>query len=187
MQTYLNTLTGWNDYPSGWQNGHGISAAGADNLVLVAAPTRTRSFEIAGQDILPIGGEGGLSSVTFPIWYKCTDSYVCQVKYTGMTLAACRSLYSSLNSANGWYYSYHPYVYKYNSQWQETQWQTDNTKTLYQCLNEFKATKGDGNMWTAELNLHVDTYEYTRNPQYASSPNWPQLWRTKIPGLSAYL
>lgn len=160
----MNSLDGWSSYPSGWNVGHGISAAGAGNIVIEAAPTRKREFKIAGQDIMPVGGEGGLSSVTFPIWYKCTDTYTCQVKYPGMTLAACRNLRNSLNASNGWWYSYHPYVYKYDASTSAFVWQEDVTKTLYQCQNHYKATKGDGNMWTAELNLYVEIEEYTKNP-----------------------
>lgn len=187
LQQYLQTLQGWNNYKSGWNVGKSISAAGADNIVLVTAPTRTREFEIAGQDIMPKGGESGLSSVTFPMWYRCTDTYRCQVKYTGMTLNACRNLYTQLNNNNGWYLSVHPYKYEYNSQAKNFNWTQDVSSTTYQCLNEFRSTKGDGNMWTAELDLCQEVQSYTTQPNNVSQWSWPALWSSKIPGLSTYL
>lgn len=185
LANYLNTVQGWNTYKSGWSNGKSISAASANNLVIVVAPTRTREFEIAGNDIYNPSGTS-LSSITFPIWYKCTDTYRCQLKYTGMTLGACRTLRSTLNNTTGWYLETHPYEYKYDAQWHTFHWEPNTQVTNYQCLNEFKAVKGDGNMWTVELNLHAEDVQYVNNTSYASQWSWPTLW-SSIPGLTAYL
>lgn len=161
LRSFLYSLNGWSTYPSGWSNGKAMSAATAANIVLEKAPTRLREFEIAGQDIMPVGDS--LSNITFPIWYKCTDTYTCQVKYTGMTLQACRNLYNTLTSVTGfnntgWYLLTHPYVYTYDPQLSTFNWVEDSSVAQYQCLNEFKATNGGSKMWTAELNLKAVDY-----------------------------
>ena len=155
-------------------------------MTIVQAPSRTRSWEIAGQDIWP-EGSGALSNVSFPIWYRCTDDYRCIVKYEGLTLSACRSFYNSLNTTTGWYLSSHPYKYDYSVPTKTFRWIQDDQHTKWQCLNEFRATKGRGNMWTVELQLHAQVEQYNRNPSYVNNWSWPNVWRNNIPGLSAYL
>lgn len=123
LKSYLNNLDGWRTYQSGWSNGFAQTAAGADNIVLIAAPSRHRSWELAGQDIYP--KKDSLGNITFPKWYKCTDSYTCQVKYNGLTLQAVRNLRDQLNTYetnNGWWYSYHPWRYDYDAQTRTCRW-----------------------------------------------------------------
>ena len=185
LANYLGTLNGWNTYPSGWSNGTSQSSASEDNIVLVQAPSVTRQFEIVGSDIF---GASYVDWTTYnlPVWYKCTDTYICQVKYNGLTHGACKNLFNSMNNTSGWYYSYHPYEYKYNSTYKTFNWEEDTNKTIYQCLNDFKTTKLEGNMWTAELSLCVEKYLYTKNPAYTGGFSWPSQW-SSIPGLSQFL
>ena len=108
----MRNLSGWNSsaVPS---NGKYFSSASADNIVLVSAPSYTREFEILGADITTVIPDGqSLTGYSFPIWYKARTTYCAQVKYVGMTRAACANLFNSLNGTSGWWYAYHPYEYK---------------------------------------------------------------------------
>lgn len=186
LKTFLGSLTGWSTYPSGWTNGVSKSAAGADNIVLIQAPSVSRRFEIAGADIFGASA-ADWQTMTLPVWYKYTDTYACQIKYTGMTRAACTALANSLNSTSGWYLAVHPWVYSYDATHGTFAWTQDQSVTTYQCLNEFRAVKSDANMWTAELNLCVENVGYMLNTGTAPAYSWPSLWGTNIPGLAQFL
>lgn len=185
LKSYLNSLTGWGSYPSGW-NGQQQTSASSNNIVLIQAPTVSRKFELVGFDIMKLT-YNDWSGFSVPAWYKYTDTYTCQIQYTGMTRNACTALFNSLNTdSNGWYYSYHPWEYVYDSPNNTFKWQQVNNVTTYQCLNDFRAIKSDGNMWTAELDLCVEKVGYVLNTSSAPSFSWPNVW-SRIPGLSQFL
>lgn len=189
LKTYLNSLTGWSNYPSGW-TGRQQTAASANNIVLIQAPTANRKFEIIGFDMM-MATYDDWSGFTVPTWYKYTDTFTCQVQYTGMTRTACTNLFTSLNNdSTGWYYSTHPWQYVYDSSTHLFKWTQIQDVTTYQCLNDFRAIKSDGNMWIAELDLCVQKTNYiATTPIRAPSISfyWPTaLWR-RIPGLSQFL
>lgn len=108
-----------------------------------------------------------------------------------MTNAACRSLFNTLNNTNGWYLSYHPWIF--DSTWNSTTnkwtlgWREDTTTNVYQCLNDFKATEDGSGMFTAELSLHAQRIEMTKTPRTYTPPAYPALWSSKIPGLNKFL
>ena len=185
LKAYLNSLSGWRTYPSGWSNGKQQNAASANNIVLLRPPTVTRKFDLVGFDILKMT-YNDLSGFTTPAWYKYTDKYVCQIQYTGMTRTACTTLFNSLNNTAGWYYSYHPWEYVVDYTNNTFKWQEMTSITTYQCLNDFRAIKSDGNMWTAELDLCVEKIGYTLNTSSPPPYSWPTVWN-RIPGLSQYL
>ena len=52
-------------------------------------------------------------------------------------------------------------------------------------MSEFRALKGDGNMWDVEIDLYAEDVKYTKNTHNVSW-SYPSKW-SSIPGLSAYL
>lgn len=186
LKTYLGNLTGWSTYPSGWSNGISQPSASASNMVLVQAPSVSRKFEIAGSDVQGASA-ADWQTMSLPVWYKYTDTYSCQIKYTGMTRNACTALANSLNTTTGWYLPVHPWVYDYNTSTNTFFWSQNTNVTTYQCLNDFHAVKSNANMWTAELSLCVEDVGYMLSTDSAPSFSWPAIWSTKIPGLSAFL
>lgn len=106
-----------------------------------------------------------------------------------MTRTACKNLFNQLNVTTGWWYSYHPYIYKAQAAsggGVEFVWAQDTTKTLYQSLNDYKARQLDGHLWEAELSLTLWEDSYTTSPGGGFTPTWPSVW-SRIPGLSTYL
>lgn len=100
----LNSIAGYGNSPV--LSGEHFDAAGADNIVIVNAPTRTTQFELVGEDIYTTRVSSDLSvHLVKSNWYKATTDFYAQVQYQGMTRAACKSLYNSLavKSSSGWY------------------------------------------------------------------------------------
>ena len=188
LLTALATIPGWSSNPT--LSGVHFNAASADNITLMVAPTQTTKFELVGQKVITTDPTAS-TGISVDDWYRATTDQCAQVKYEGMTKAACRSLFSSLNSSSGWWMSYHPWVFEpsYNSTTgkYELGWREDTTTTVYQCLNGFKATEDESGLFTAELTLHAQRIAMTKNPTNYTPPSFPSLWSTKIPGLSNYL
>ena len=97
LHNSLTSLDGWNSDTGGWSNGKAISAASPDNITLVTSPSYIDNWEVAGENVMTINANG-LSGISIDDWYKVTTTYTAAVKYEGMTLAACRNLYSGLNN-----------------------------------------------------------------------------------------
>lgn len=184
----LGHVAGWNNSVTP-TNGKYFNAASADNISLVSSPTWKREFEIAGVDYTGlVPDEQSPIGYSFPLWYKVRTTYQCQVKFEGMTRAACKNLFNTLNGTSGWWYKYHPYEYKAQSSGGNVTfvWTEDTTKWCYQCLNEFKAHPSYGNLWTAELSLTCWQDSYTQNPSGTFTPSWPTCWNV-VPGISQFL
>lgn len=103
----------------GWSTANQLSgvhfdAASASNITLLVAPTKTVQYELVAPKLVT-SKPGNLSGFTIDDWYRATTDQYAQVRYEGMTKAACRSLFSSLNSTTGWYLSAHPWEYKWDS------------------------------------------------------------------------
>ena len=187
LASTLPHIDGWNLSPT--PNGKYFTSASADNIVLVAAPTWKRKFDITGVDLSTIVPNGQtLSGYTFSTWYKERTTYSCQLKYTGMTREACKNLFNSLNSTTGWWKKYHPSIWYFDMTNKEFVWQEQTQIWMYQCLNEFNAhpTSTDGRLWEAELSLTQWSESYTTNPNATWTPTWPAEW-ANIPALSNYL
>ena len=190
----LTAVPGWSDAEP-LSNGVHFNAAGADNITLVNSPSRNVSYELVAEDLYTtrISSDGEVHLVK-DNWYRRTvDSYA-QVKYEGLTKAACRSLYSSLATFNsgGWYGQQHPWELsawfeqgQTSSDWQlHIEWRPNYGVTSWQCLNDYTARQGDGGLWTAELMLHSQQVSMTTSAD--NSYRWPQEWNN-VPGLAAYL
>ena len=178
----VSNLAGWNDTPQ--LDGVNFSAAGSDNISLVVAPTRNVTFELVGEKLVTTNPEA-IGELTIDDWYKATiDSYA-QVRYEGMTKAACRALFSSLNSVSGgWYHQAHPWEYTCENN--TLKWKENTNVTTYQCLNDYKATQDDSGLFTAELTLHCQETIMTKSPSQLGPFSWPSVW-SSVPGLSNYL
>ena len=188
LLSVLENLPGWSSTPT--LHGVHFNAASASNITLVVAPTQTTKFEIVGQNIITTDPTTR-SGFSIDNWYRATTDQYAQVKYEGMTKAACRSLFSDLNGTSGWWMSYHPWKFDttYNSTTgkYEMGWTEDTTTTVYQCLNDFKATEDESGLFTAELTLHAQRVAMTKNPTNYSPPSFPSLWSTNIPGMSDFM
>ena len=189
LANVLTSIPGYTSNPT--LSGQHFNAAGTDNITLVNAPTRNVTFELVGENVYTTKVSSDLSvSLVSNNWYRATiDSYA-QVKYEGMTKAACKSLFNSLNSTNGWFSQSHPWVL---SAWFTTgtaqlniNWVQDQSVTSWQCLNDYKATEDDSGMFTAELMLHGQEIQMTTTPSALTSFNWPSVW-SRVPGLSGFL
>lgn len=189
-----NALTGVPGWSATEQlSGEHFDAAGADNIVLVNAPSRNVSYELVAENLFTtkISSDGEVVLVK-DNWYRRTvDSYA-QVKYEGLTKTACRNLYSSLSKFNssGWYGQQHPW--ELSAWWQQAgtgwqlhiEWVQNTSVTSWQCLNDYSARQEEGGLWTAELMLHAQQVSMTT--QADNSYSWPSEW-SNIPGLAAYL
>lgn len=164
----LAYIPGFNDNPT--LDGQHFDAAGADNIVLVNAPTRTINYELVGANIYTtmISADGEIK-LKESNWYRRTVDSYCQVKYEGMTRAACKSLYNSVAtfSNSGWYVQQHPWelsAWFDNTQQLNIKWRENTNVTSWQCLNDYRATEGDSGLFTAELTLHAQEITMTDNP-----------------------
>ena len=188
LHDVLVNLAGWSSAVP--LSGVHFNAASADNISLIVAPTKNVTFELVGQKIFTTDTQAE-SGYSIDDWYRATTDWYAQVKYEGMTKAACRTLFSSLNSTNGWYMSYHPWVYGKTYDAVEGKWvlgwSEDATTTLYQCLNDFKAIEDESGMFTCELTLHAQRIEMTTSPSSYTAPSYPSFWSTKIPGMGNFL
>lgn len=162
-----------------------FDAASADNISLIVAPTRNVTFELVAENLIT-SDPTSITGFTIDNWYRATTDQFAQVKYEGMTKAACRNLFNSLNNTSGWYFQFHPWEYKWNAQTQTLGWEVSDV-TQYQCLNEFKAIEDESGLFTAELTLHVQQESMTKYPGQFQPPAYPSFWSSNIPGLSNYL
>ena len=189
LANVLNNIPGYTSNPT--LSGVHFDDAGEDNITLVNAPTRKVSFELVGEDIYTTKISSDLSiSLEKDNWYRATvDSYA-QVKYEGMTKAACKSLFNPLNSINGWYMQSHPWVlsawFTQGTTQLNINWREDSSVTSWQCLNDYRATQDDSGMFTAELMLHGQETFMTSTPSTVSSFSWPSVW-SRVPGFNKYL
>ncbi len=183
----LTSLAGWNSDTGGWSEGKAISAAGADNIALVTAPSYIDNWEVAGEDVVTINANN-ISGISIDDWYKVTTTYTAAVKYEGMTLAACRNLYNSLNSqSTGWYMSSHPWTlssYQTGNTW-HVEWIEDPNTTVYQCLNRATMHRNGGKMWTIELQLEAQKSIMQKSGSTITH-SWPSVW-SRVPGMSKFL
>lgn len=193
LGSVLNSIPGYTSNPV--LSGEHFDSAGADNITLVNAPTRKVTFELVGENIYTTKISSDMKvHLVSDNWYRATiDSYA-QVKYEGMTKAACKSLFNSLNSTAGWYAQIHPWVLSaWFTQGQTSStvqlninWREDTSVTSWQCLNDYKATQDDSGLFTAELMLHSQETKMTSTPNSLTSFNWPSVW-SRVPGFSQYL
>lgn len=185
----LNSIAGYSTSPQ--LSGEYFDAAGADNIVMVNAPTRTTKFELVAEDITTTRISSDLSvQYVKSNWYRATTDFYTQVQYQGMTRAACKSLYNSLavKSSSGWYLSSNPWVL---SAWFDhsnlhIEWRQKPDVTIWQCLNDYTAREDESGMFTAELMLHSQQVEMTDSPQSYTAPSWPAAWNN-VPALTDYL
>lgn len=185
----LNSIAGYSASPQ--LSGEYFDAAGADNIVMVNAPTRTTNFELVAEDITTTRISSDLSvHYVKSNWYRATTDFYAQVQYQGMTRAACKSLYNSLavKSSSGWYLSSNPWVL---SAWFDhsnlhIEWRQNADVTTWQCLNDYTAREDESGMFTAELTLHSQQIEMTDSPQSYTPPGWPAAWNN-VPALTDYL
>jgi hypothetical protein len=187
LYSTLQSLDGWNADVGAWENGYAITAAGADNIQLVTAPSYRDDWELVGENVLTINA-GGLSGISFDDWYKVTTTYTAAVKYDGMTLAACRSLYGSLNNGStGWYLSSNPWVLSAYRQGEtfKLDWVQDKNAVIYQCLNRATMQRTGGKMWSVELQLEART-EAMKKSGSTVTHTWPGLWQ-RIPAIQRFL
>ena len=188
LHNSLASLDGWNSDTGEWNNGKAITAAGPDNITLVTAPSYTDNWEVAGENVMTINADNISSGISIDDWYKVTTTYTAAVKYEGMTLAACRSLYNNLNNqTTGWYLSSHPWTlssYQTDDMW-HVNWVQDTNTTIYQCLNKATMQREGGKMWCIELQLeaHTETMKKSGN---TVSHSWPSIWN-RVPGMSKFL
>lgn len=118
LQTGSRPLAGAVYHLPGWTSTHQLSgvhfdAASARNITLVVAPTKNVEFELVAPRLIT-SKPGNLSGFTIDDWYRATTDQYAQVRYEGMTKAACRSLFSTLNDTTGWYLETHPWEYGWN-------------------------------------------------------------------------
>ena len=185
----LNGIAGYS--ASHVLSGAHFDAAGAGNIVLVNAPTRTTQFELVGEDIYTTRISSDLSvRLVKSNWYRATTDFYAQVQYQGMTRAACKSLYNALAQKNsgGWYLPSHPWEL---SAWFDDgdlhiEWRQNPDVTTWQCLNDYSAREDESGMCTAELMLHSQQIEMTDDPQSYEPPDWPAAW-SNVPALTNYL
>ena len=187
----LNSIAGYGNSPV--LSGEHFDSAGADNIVIVNAPTRTTQFELVGEDVYTTRISSDLSvHLVKSNWYRATTDFYAQVKYEGMTRTACKSLYNSLARKNsgGWYLSAHPWEL---SAWFEQgtsrlhiEWRQNADVTTWQCLNDYTAREDESGMFTAELTLHSQQTTMTDAPQTYTPPSWPTAWNN-VPALTNYL
>jgi len=165
----LSHIPGYSSNPT--LSGQHFDAAGANNIVLVNSPTRTINYELVAENIYTtkISANGDIE-LQESNWYRRTVDSYCQVKYEGMTKAACKSLYNSLATfnSNGWYVQQHPWElsawFTPNSRQLNIKWVENTSVTSWQCLNDYKATEDDSGMFTAEITLHAQEVTMTDNP-----------------------
>jgi len=102
-------------YDSENPKGKYYTSAGSENIDIVSGPTVHREFQLLGADITAvIPNNQSLTGYTFPLWYKEKRTYQCEVKFVGMTRAACANLFSSLNtSSGGLWHQFQEYEYKF--------------------------------------------------------------------------
>lgn len=135
--------------------------------------------------MVTINADNLSSGISIDDWYKVTTTYTAAVKYEGMTLAACRSLYSSLNNkSSGWYMETHPWTlssYQTGGTWRVT-WVHDQGTTVYQCLNKALMQRGGGKMWSIELQLEAKSESMMKSGSSVSH-SWPNVW-SRIPGMN---
>lgn len=180
----IDDVPGWDSTHQ--LSGHHFDAAGSSNIALLVAPTYKTKFELVGQQVVTTN-KTNLSGFSIDDWYKATTDWQAQIKYEGMTKTACRTLFNSLNSTTGWYLSSNPWEYFYDIQTSSLGWHPNTEITQWQCLNQYKATENEGGMFTAELTLHAQLINMTKDPAHFTTPSYPSFWRTRIPGLSSFL
>lgn len=183
----LTSLDGWTSDTGAWSEGKAILSAGVDNIALVTAPSYTDNWEVAGENVMTINANS-ISGISIDDWYKVTTTYKAAVKYEGMTLAACRSLYNNLNNLNtGWYISSHPWTlssYQTGNTW-HVNWIEDSGTTIYQCLNRATMQRTGGKMWSIELQLEAQKSTMKKSGS-SISHSWPSVW-SRVPGMSKFL
>ena len=190
LRSILNNLAGFNT--SITPHGKYYTSASADNINIVTAPTYSRAFELVGSNMTMVKPDPTVpGGYVFPNWYKVRDTYQCEVKFVGMTRAACANFYNSMNHLGGsgglWHRS-HPWVYDaVTSQGTVSMdWVEDATVWQYQCLNTFNAGPVGAGLWEISVQLAQWQEHYTMNPNESFTPSWPSEW-SNVPGLSDYL
>jgi hypothetical protein len=183
----LVEIDGWNADTGAWEKGVSIQAAGPENIQLVDAPSYTDDWELVGEDVITISANS-LSGISLDNWYKVTTTYTAAVKYEGMTLAACRNLYNSLNSQNnGWYLTSNPWVlsaHQVDDAW-KIEWLQDFDTTVYQCLNRATMQRTGGKMWSVELQLQAKKEKMMKSGSSVTH-SWPGVW-SRVPGMYKFL